>query len=169
MEFRVWIGLWTTLMVVLLVAFNLSFLVKYITRFTEVSFFFKSNKNEKKFNSSYFLKDCFATLVAIIFIIDAIKSTLKLREPPYQALDQKLFTNISESILETTTISSLNLDNANTTKKLLDINDQLKKSELEASFYFSVLLFIVTFLVCMGLKEFRDKPFLPSKVISICN
>jgi hypothetical protein len=36
MEFRVWIGFWTTLMIVLLVAFNLSFLVKYITRFTEV-------------------------------------------------------------------------------------------------------------------------------------
>jgi hypothetical protein len=123
----------------------------------------------KKKSTLLFLKDCFATLVAIIFIIDAIKSTLKLKEPPFQALGQKLFANISESILETTTITSLNLDNANTTKKPLDINDQLKKSELEASFYFSVLLFIITFLVCMGLKEFRDKPFLPSKVISVCN
>jgi hypothetical protein len=47
MEFRVWIGLWTTLMVVLLVAFNLSFLVKYITRFTEVSFFLNQIKMKK--------------------------------------------------------------------------------------------------------------------------
>ena len=59
MEFRLWVGLWTELFLALICMLNLSFLVKYITRFTE---------------------DCFATLVAIIFIIDAIKSTIALRK-----------------------------------------------------------------------------------------
>jgi hypothetical protein len=35
MEFRLWVGLWTSLFLLLVVMFNLSFLVKYITRFTE--------------------------------------------------------------------------------------------------------------------------------------
>jgi hypothetical protein len=35
MEFRLWVGLWTSLFLLLIVMFNLSFLVKYITRFTE--------------------------------------------------------------------------------------------------------------------------------------
>ena len=57
MEFRLWIGLWIGFFLLIFVAFNLSFLVKYITRFTE---------------------DSFASLVAIIFIIDSFKYTNNL-------------------------------------------------------------------------------------------
>jgi len=49
-SFRFWIGLWTALILFLMVAFDLSYLVCYITRFTEESF---------------------ATLIAIIFIKEA--------------------------------------------------------------------------------------------------
>lgn len=52
LPFRVWIGLWTTLILLLVVAFDLSALVRYITRFTEESF---------------------ACLIAIIFIVEAFK------------------------------------------------------------------------------------------------
>lgn len=51
MEFRLWIGLWTALFLTILVAFNLSFLVKYITRFTEVILFKLTKK--KFFFSKY--------------------------------------------------------------------------------------------------------------------
>ena len=47
MSFRFWIGIWTAFILLLMVAFDLSYLVCYITRFTEESF---------------------ATLIALIFI-----------------------------------------------------------------------------------------------------
>ncbi|KAK7507317.1 hypothetical protein BaRGS_00001252 [Batillaria attramentaria] len=49
---RAWIGIWTTFFLMLIVAFDLSALVRYITRFTEESF---------------------ASLIAIIFIAEAFK------------------------------------------------------------------------------------------------
>jgi len=126
LEFRLWIGLWTTLFILLMVMFNLSFLVKFITRFTE---------------------DCFATLVAIIFIMDAFKSTIALRKSPFE---------------RTSVVNS----SSNVTSTLAP-ETQLEVAERNVSFYFSVLLFFFTFIVCMSLKGFRNKPFLPSKIREI--
>ena len=52
MPLRCWIGLWTAFFLLLVVAFDLSALVRYITRFTEESF---------------------ACLIALIFIYEAFK------------------------------------------------------------------------------------------------
>ena len=52
LPFRMWIGIWTGFFCILIVAFDLSFLVKYITRYTEESF---------------------STLISLIFIIDGAK------------------------------------------------------------------------------------------------
>ncbi|TGZ66322.1 hypothetical protein CRM22_005384 [Opisthorchis felineus] len=52
LSFRLWIGFWVSMMLLIMVALDLSALVKYITRFTEESF---------------------ATLIALIFIIEALK------------------------------------------------------------------------------------------------
>jgi hypothetical protein len=52
MSGRLWIGLWITAMLLLAVAFDLSFLIRYITRFTEESF---------------------SCLIALIFIVEAFK------------------------------------------------------------------------------------------------
>ena len=52
LPFRMWIGIWTGIFCILIVAFDLSFLVKYITRYTEESF---------------------STLISLIFIIDGGK------------------------------------------------------------------------------------------------
>lgn len=57
MPARVWIGLWTSLFILIIVIFNLSALVKYITRFTEESF---------------------ATLIAVIFIVEAFKKLFQI-------------------------------------------------------------------------------------------
>jgi len=48
--FRFWIGFWVMVALLVIVAFELSFLVRYITRFTE---------------------ECFACLVSVIFIYEA--------------------------------------------------------------------------------------------------
>ncbi|KAK3789928.1 hypothetical protein RRG08_004040 [Elysia crispata] len=57
LPFRVWIGLWTTLILVLVAAFDLSALVAFITRFTE---------------------ECFACLIAIIFIYEAFDKAINI-------------------------------------------------------------------------------------------
>ena len=52
MGFRFWLGAWCFLILVLIVAFDLSFLVKFITRFSEESF---------------------SALISLIFIVEAFK------------------------------------------------------------------------------------------------
>jgi len=127
MEFRLWVGLWTALFLFVLVMFNLSFLVKFITRFTE---------------------DCFATLVAIIFIIDAFKSTWSLRIPDgFKSISNSNFTN--ESNLTKTTFSPL------------------AQSESKSTFIFSIILFFLTYFISTSLKNFRHKAYLPSRVREI--
>ncbi|KAM7534494.1 hypothetical protein Aperf_G00000106244 [Anoplocephala perfoliata] len=54
LSFRFWIGMWVALFLFLMVAFDLSALVRFITRFTEESF---------------------ALLIALIFIVEAIQKT----------------------------------------------------------------------------------------------
>lgn len=132
MEFRLWIGLWTSLMLFLLAMFNLSFLVRSITRFTE---------------------ECFAGLVASIFIIDALMMTLKLKQFQGYQMDERL-TDIS---------GNLSLDRNRI------INTNLSYSELSASkqetvFYFSLILFIMSFMICVMSKEIQTKRYLTTKV-----
>lgn len=55
MEFRLWIGLHSALQCLILVATDASFIIKYITRFTE---------------------EGFSTLISFIFIYDAIKKMI---------------------------------------------------------------------------------------------
>ena len=125
MEFRLWTGVWTALFILLLVMFNLSFLVKYITRFTE---------------------DSFAALVAVIFIIDALKNLLKLRNP--------------EPLITSTTMFNVTSNRTDTIPMITTKSDE----EKQMVFYFSVILFLLTFFVSSSLKEFRSKSYLPTKV-----
>lgn len=57
MPVRVWVGIWTALFIVIIVAFDLSSLVRYITRFTE---------------------ECFACLIALIFIYQAFLQLIQI-------------------------------------------------------------------------------------------
>ena len=125
LEFRLWIGLWTAFILFVFVVFNLSFLVKFITRFTE---------------------DCFATLVAIVFIIDSLKSTLSLKNSDY-------FKKLNRNSTQIINISVPSIDL------------QIKSAKQDSVFYFSLLLFFLTFTICGALKSFRNKPYLPNRVI----
>jgi hypothetical protein len=164
LEFRLWIGIWVFVLLLIFVTFNLSFLVKYITRFTE---------------------DCFASLVALIFIYDAIREILKIRKiypvnyRPNTLLDYScscLFTDIEAN---ETTINDTNVveylfhgTNLNRTSQIactraggFVIGSGCSTPVYHADiFFFSVLLFVFTFLICMGLKEFRQSTFFSSKV-----
>lgn len=164
LEFRLWIGIWIFTLLIITVAFNLSFLVKYITRFTE---------------------DCFASLVAFIFIYDAIREVLKIRKlypvnyRPHVLLDYSCsctFTDIGEnetSINDTVMIDYLfHGENLNKTSQLVCIQaggfvtgsgcyTPVYHADI---FFFSVLLFVFTFFICMTLKESRNSAFFSSKV-----
>ena len=59
LSFRLWIGIWIGLILLILVATDASFTVCYITRFTEENF---------------------ATLIAVIFIIKAIEKVLHIED-----------------------------------------------------------------------------------------
>lgn len=59
LTFRFWIGMWLSFLLLLMVAFDLSALVRYITRFTEESF---------------------AILIALIFIFEAFKKLIHILE-----------------------------------------------------------------------------------------
>lgn len=58
MGFRVWVGLWIALFLLVIVVTDLSFMVQYITKFTEESF---------------------AILIAIIFVSESVKKLLDIR------------------------------------------------------------------------------------------
>lgn len=126
MEFRLWTGLWTCVFILMMVMFNLSFLVKYITRFTE---------------------DSFAALVAVIFISDAIEKIFQLRDPKPKFITESVFNGSFNS----------------TVKIAIHKSDE----EKQICFYFSVILFLLTFFISSTLKEFRNKPYLPTKVRQI--
>lgn len=151
-------------MLLIFVVFNLSFLVKYITRFTE---------------------DCFASLVALIFILDAIREIFKLRVKypinyePHLPVDyscvclwknltfNRLPRNQSVLIGYLSNATMINATLQNQCKELGGIvNGTGCNTPIYAPnvFFFSVLLFVFTFLISLGLKEFRNSAFFPSKV-----
>jgi hypothetical protein len=134
--------------------------VKYITRFTE---------------------DCFASLVALIFIMDAIKEILKLRKrypinyQPNVPLDYScLCLGFNKTIINNTNVTDL-LYGATTLDPTLKKQCAMAGGILNGTgcdtpvyadnvFFFSVLLFIFTFFICIGLQEFRHSTFFPTKV-----
>ncbi|CAF4570375.1 unnamed protein product [Rotaria sp. Silwood1] len=167
LEFRLWIGIWIFVFLFIFVMFNLSFLVKYITRFTE---------------------DCFASLVALIFIYDAIREVFKIRKlypvnyRPNVLLDYScscLFTDIgyNETAINDTNIVDylFHGTNLNKTSQIACMKaggsvfgsgclTQVYHADI---FFFSVLLFVFTFFICMALQEFRTSAFLPTKIRTI--
>lgn len=148
MEFRLWIGVWVFLLLVILVVFNLSFMVKYITRFTE---------------------DCFATLVAIVFIFDAIKNVFKMRDPqPIVSsspnFDDFGFTSVYNSSTVLSTTSKSTYDVTTTIEASTAAQPKPAYKTQDDVYYLSVLLFLLSFFICTSLKGFRKKPFFPAKV-----
>ncbi|XP_076459055.1 LOW QUALITY PROTEIN: electroneutral sodium bicarbonate exchanger 1-like [Babylonia areolata] len=100
LPFRCWIGIWTTALLLIIVAFDLSALVRYITRFTEESF---------------------ASLIAFIFIAEAFKKLFGILElapintDPGAPLDYNCTCVHPNSTNFTTTTTMDSLDNVTST------------------------------------------------------
>lgn len=175
MSFRLWIGAWIFLILLVLVAVDASALVCYITRFTEENF---------------------ATLIAFIFIYKAVENVIKIGvkypietvggaaanvcfcEPP--KVESSLSVNLNWTLLsiEDCKVSSILIQNLqNKCKCFLTPSSFFQNNNgtlvghgcpgqgyVPDVFLMSILLFLGTFLISVQLKDFKNALFFPSKV-----
>ncbi|XP_059086438.1 electrogenic sodium bicarbonate cotransporter 1-like [Tigriopus californicus] len=186
LTFRLWVGLWTSLLCTVIVALDLSFIIQYFTRFSEESF---------------------AALIGIIFIVESLKKLFAMSEDfkVNVGFDLAMITVRDESCRCEPTfqgiLSSEFLQNATDTDQLAmtSLSELLNKTLNEATtldsnyipweqltvpqchalkgtlvghgcpyvadvFFFSVILFFGTFTVAMFLKKFKITPYFPNMV-----
>ncbi|KAM9858213.1 solute carrier family 4 member 4a isoform 1-T1 [Aulostomus maculatus] len=172
LEFRLWIGLWSAFLCLVLVATDASFLVQYFTRFTE---------------------EGFSCLISFIFIYDAFKKMLKLAHhypinsdfmeeyvTQYDCLCMapavlENSTDIIADPMEGTSIWYWNNTDLpmNATWSSLTKTECLKyKGELVGKAcdfvpditLMSFILFFGTYTCSMALKKFKTSPFFPTTV-----
>ncbi|XP_037548627.1 electrogenic sodium bicarbonate cotransporter 1 [Nematolebias whitei] len=162
LEFRLWIGLWSGFLCLVLVATDASFLVQYFTRFTE---------------------EGFSALISFIFIYDAFKKMIKLAN--HNAInsnyDPNLVTqygcrcepgNTSELLNISTWTNSTDLpENASwalLTKEQCEISGGLLVGNacdyVPDITLMSLILFFGTYTCSMGLKKFKTSRFFPTTV-----
>ncbi|KAL8587703.1 hypothetical protein ACOMHN_020921 [Nucella lapillus] len=150
LEMRLWIGFWTGALLIIMVAFDLSALVRYITRFTEESF---------------------AALISLIFIVEAIVKLIRISTEYPINLDPGTVPNYNCScnltdVALNPNISEESIDKSNCTKfngTLIGggCNTPIYYPDI---FFFSVLLFLGTFTLSFSLKLSRNASFFPTVV-----
>uniref|UniRef100_A0AAX7T5G2 Anion exchange protein n=1 Tax=Astatotilapia calliptera TaxID=8154 RepID=A0AAX7T5G2_ASTCA len=165
LEFRLWIGLWSAMFCLVLVATDASFLVQYFTRFTE---------------------EGFSALISFIFIYDAFKKMIKLAHyhPINTDYDPNLVTqydcrcmpgayftfNISSGIPPLCSKPSfpVNATLASLTKKqCMKYGGQLVGEScgyIPDITLMSFILFLGTYTCSMSLKKFKTSRFFPTRV-----
>ncbi|KAF3701820.1 Electrogenic sodium bicarbonate cotransporter 1 [Channa argus] len=162
LEFRLWIGLWSAVFCLVLVATDASFLVQYFTRFTE---------------------EGFSALISFIFIYDAFKKMIKLahHNPINSEYDPDLVTqydchcvsgNSSElldfSAWTNSTDLPMNATWASLTKQqCLTYGGQLVGGAcgyVPDITLMSFILFLGTYTCSMCLKKFKTSRFFPTTV-----
>lgn len=170
MPARLWIGLWTGFFMLLIVVFNLSALVKYITRFTEESF---------------------ATLIAVIFIVEAFSKLLSIEtDYPINTNPDKLIPHECTCIAPNCTNLESRINETTGTRNFTEICSLMSNSTINWSslsgeqclelggnatgpgcvrpryvadvFFFSILLFLGTFGVSVVLKDFKQTTIFPT-------
>uniref|UniRef100_A0A1I8JM14 HCO3_cotransp domain-containing protein n=1 Tax=Macrostomum lignano TaxID=282301 RepID=A0A1I8JM14_9PLAT len=164
LSFRMWTGLYISLILLLFVAFDLSALVKYITRFTEESF---------------------AGLIALIFIVEAVKkllfigkeypSTLNdtdwkpLKPGQHLRLPSYKLNGVRRLLRQLFWLQYLVLGLVRDQQGLRGIIKANGEAKAAAAllcpdvFFFSCLLFIGTFAISYGLKMMRNSCFFPNR------
>ncbi|XP_037402067.1 electrogenic sodium bicarbonate cotransporter 1 isoform X4 [Pygocentrus nattereri] len=165
LEFRLWIGLWSGFLCLVLVATDASFLVQYFTRFTE---------------------EGFSALISFIFIYDSFKKMLKLAHyhPINSHFDRDLITQYSchctppegnNSVLDEKIETLLNSTGQhwNATWSSLSRSECVEWGGVlkgEACNFvpditlMSFILFLGTYTCSMGLKKFKTSRFFPTMV-----
>lgn len=167
LEFRLWIGLWSAFMCLILVATDASFLVQYFTRFTE---------------------EGFSALISFIFIYDAFKKMLKLAHhhainsdfdmnfvtqygchcTPPDGNSSALHMEKIEALMNSTGQQHMNTSWASLTRsECLEWGGQLIGPACDYVpdiTLMSFILFLGTYTCSMGLKKFKTSRFFPTTV-----
>uniref|UniRef100_A0A8V8TNB1 Anion exchange protein n=1 Tax=Homo sapiens TaxID=9606 RepID=A0A8V8TNB1_HUMAN len=171
LEFRLWIGLWSAFLCLILVATDASFLVQYFTRFTE---------------------EGFSSLISFIFIYDAFKKMIKLAD--YYPINSNFKVGYNTlfsctcvppdpaniSISNDTTLAPEYLPTMSSTDMYHNTTfDWAFLSKKECSKYggnlvgnncnfvpditlMSFILFLGTYTSSMALKKFKTSPYFPT-------
>ncbi|CAF3643219.1 unnamed protein product [Rotaria sordida] len=152
MNFRCWIGLWTATILLIMVVTDASYLVKYITRFTEESF---------------------AALIGIIFIYEAFDKMIEINsQQPVRLHTTKILPSNCTCIKENDTLNrtkQMTISDCfkNQSYKFFGECDNIyKKTYIPDVFLFSILLFASTFVLAYTLKNFKFSRFLPMSIRS---
>ncbi|CAF0855369.1 unnamed protein product [Brachionus calyciflorus] len=153
MGFRAWIGLWTCLILVIIVVTDCSALVKYITRFTEESF---------------------ASLIAFIFIKESISKLIEIHKTYEYSNDPNKYVN--DYLNNSNCSRCVHLGNQTIAGNFLNQKEcenlgsayQFRKDCKYSPdvFFVSVFLYIFTFLLAMTIRAFRTSRFFPSSIRS---
>uniref|UniRef100_A0A3Q3DVF7 Anion exchange protein n=1 Tax=Hippocampus comes TaxID=109280 RepID=A0A3Q3DVF7_HIPCM len=141
LEFRLWIGLWSGVFCLMLVATDASFLVQYFTRFTE---------------------EGFSALISFIFIYDAFKKMIKLAHGnPINARYRADLVTRYDCSCEPGENSGRRFSSENATWASLvgEACNYVPDITL-----MSFILFFGTYACSMALKKFKTSRFFPTKV-----
>ena len=164
LEFRFWIGLWTALFLMILVALNASVIMRIFTRFTE---------------------EIFSALISFIFIYEAFEKIWKVHlVNPYngyfwypfwrRTCDCYEYVNATQVGMEPMNVEGatylgsywnnnetlLQTCNQDYLRAWVGDNCELKNDVL----FFSIILFFGTFAVAFYFKRFKETPFFPTWV-----
>ncbi|KAG7273727.1 hypothetical protein CRUP_001807, partial [Coryphaenoides rupestris] len=153
LEFRLWIGLWSGVFCLVLVATDASFLVQYFTRFTE---------------------EGFSALISFIFIYDAFKKMLSLahHHPINTAFDANLVT-LYDCRCTPPPPPACAVKPENVTWASLDVDGCLRYGGVTVGetcgfvpdiTLMSFILFFGTYACSMCLKKFKTSRFFPTTV-----
>uniref|UniRef100_A0A3Q1ATF7 Anion exchange protein n=1 Tax=Amphiprion ocellaris TaxID=80972 RepID=A0A3Q1ATF7_AMPOC len=134
LEFRLWIGLWSAILCLVLVATDASFLVQYFTRFTE---------------------EGFSALISFIFIYDAFKKMIKLAH--YNPINSEYDPNLP---VNATWASLTKKQCKKYGGQLIGENC----GYVPDITLMSLILFFGTYICSMGLKKFKTSRFFPTTV-----
>ncbi|XP_056587386.1 electrogenic sodium bicarbonate cotransporter 1 isoform X1 [Triplophysa dalaica] len=170
LEFRLWIGLWSAFLCLILVATDASFLVQYFTRFTE---------------------EGFSALISFIFIYDSFKKMLKLADhhrinsdfdmnlvtqygchcTPPDGNSSALYMDKIEALMNSTGQQHMNATWASLTRtECLEWGGQVigpACGYVPDITLMSFILFFGTYTCSMGLKKFKTSRFFPTTVRKI--
>uniref|UniRef100_A0A671P9S3 Anion exchange protein n=2 Tax=Sinocyclocheilus anshuiensis TaxID=1608454 RepID=A0A671P9S3_9TELE len=135
LEFRLWIGLWSAFLCLVLVATDASFLVQYFTRFTE---------------------EGFSALISFIFIYDSFKKMLKLAH--HHPINSDF--NMDLQHLNATWASLTRSECLEWGGQLVGPACEYVPDITLMSF----ILFFGTYTCSMGLKKFKTSRFFPTTV-----
>ncbi|RWS12874.1 sodium bicarbonate cotransporter 3-like protein [Dinothrombium tinctorium] len=151
---RLWIGLWTAVILLVLVALDASAFVCYITRFTEENF---------------------ATLISVIFIYKAVEKVSEIFMEagivtPTSSFNytcycrNKTFPNSEPWLVQEYNRNKTALDSCLVVKGELFGPGCKTPNYVPNVFLFSVILFLCTYFITLILKDFKTKSFFPTQV-----